>query len=126
MSAVSTVLWVVSFAAIGLSLVLAVWTLVVAARGAPITNRLLAGLLAVEVLLVLQLIAGVVLLFGDERPASTATFVAYLLGLLLVLPAGTFWSVAEKSRPSTLVLTVACLAVPVMTGRVLQLWYGRG
>ena len=62
------------------------------------------------------------MLAGGDRPDSTVTFVAYLVGVLFVVPAGTFWSVAEKSRPSTLVLTVACLAVAVMTGRLLQMW----
>ena len=111
-----------SVAVIGLSLVLAAWTAVVAARGAPIRNSLLVGLLVVEVLLLVQLAVGIVLVAGGERPPSTATFFAYLVGILFVLPVGTFWSVAEKSRPSTLVLTLTCLAVPVMTGRLLQMW----
>ena len=111
-----------SVAVIASSLVLAGWTVVVAARGGQIRNSLLLGVLAVEVLLLVQLVVGIVLLAGGERPPSTLTFLAYLVGILLVLPAGTLWANAEKSPPSTLVLTVACLAVPVMTGRLLQMW----
>jgi hypothetical protein len=121
--AMSTVL---SVAVIALSLALAVWTVVVAVRAAPIRNSLLIGLAALEVLLLAQLVVGIVLLATGDRPGSTVTFVAYLVGLLFVVPVGTLWAVAEKSRPSTLVLTVACLAVPVMTGRLLQMWDGVG
>jgi hypothetical protein len=113
---------VLSVVVIAASLALAAWTVGLAVRAAPIRNSLLIALAALEVLLLVQLVVGVVLLAGGHRPASTVTFVLYLVGVLLVLPVGTFWSVAEKSRPSTLVLTVACLAVPVMTLRLLQMW----
>lgn len=111
-----------SIAVVAVSLALAAWTVVVAVRGTGIRNSLLVGLLALEVLLLAQLVVGVVLVAGGERPPSMLTFFAYLVGVLLVVPVGTLWSVAEKSRPSTLVLTVACLAVAVMTARLLQLW----
>jgi hypothetical protein len=113
---------ILSVAVIALSLVLTGWTLLVAVRDAPITNRLLVALLVLEGLLLVQLVVGLVLLAAGQRPPSTATFVAYLVGILLVVPVGTLWSAAEKSRPSTLVLTVTCLAVPVMTARLLQMW----
>jgi hypothetical protein len=111
-----------SVAVIALSLAAAAWTVVIAVRGTPIRNPLLVGLLVVEALLLVQLVVGIVLVAGGERPPSTATFFAYLVGILFVLPVGTLWSVAEKSRPSTLVLTVACLAVAVMVARLLQMW----
>jgi hypothetical protein len=82
------------------------------------------ALLVLETLLLAQLVVGLVLVAGGQRPPSTATFLAYLVGILLPLPVGTLWSAAEKSRPSTLVLTVACLAVSVMTARLLQMWAG--
>jgi len=113
---------VLSVAVIAVSLALAVWTVVLAVRAAPIRDSLLIALAVLEVLLLAQLVVGIVLLIGGERPPSTVTFVLYLVGVLFALPVGTFWSVAEKSRPSTLVLTVACLAVPVMTFRLLQMW----
>jgi hypothetical protein len=113
---------VLSTAVVAVSLVLAAWTVVVAVRGTGIRNSLLVGLLVLEGLLLVQLVVGAVLVAGGERPPSTVTFFAYLVGILLVVPVGTLWSVAEKSRPSTLVLTVACLAVAVMTARLLQMW----
>jgi hypothetical protein len=111
-----------SVAVVGVSLALAAWTVVVAARGTGIRNSLLVGLLALEALLLVQLVVGVVLVAGGDRPPSPVTFFAYLVGVLVVLPVGTLWSVAEKSRPSTLVLAVACLAVATMTARLLQMW----
>ena len=113
---------VLSIAVVAVSLVLAAWTVVVAVRGTGIRNSLLVGLLVLEGMLLVQLVVGAVLVAGGERPPSTLTFFAYLVGILLVVPVGTLWSVAEKSRPSTLVLTVACLAVAAMTGRLLQMW----
>jgi hypothetical protein len=115
---------VLALAVVAGSLVLAGWTVVVAVRGTGIRNPLLVGLLGLEGLLLVQLVVGVVLVAGGQRPPSTVTFFAYLVGILLVLPVGTLWSVAEKSRPSTLVLTVACVAVAVMTARLLQMWSG--
>ena len=95
--------------------------LVVAVRGTGIRNSLLVGLLVLEGMLLVQLVVGAVLVAGGERPPSTLTFFAYLVGHPAVVPVGTLWSVAEKSRPSTL-STVACLAVAAMTGRLLQMW----
>lgn len=113
-----------SVAVIVTSLLMAVWTALTAALNRPVGRAHLVGLAVVELLLVAQLVTGVVLLIGGERPASTITFVAYLVGVLAVVPVGAVWSLAERSRPGTLVLTVACLAVPVMTARLLQMWAG--
>jgi len=113
---------VLALAVVAGSLALAAWTVVVAVRGTGIRNSLLVGLLVLEGLLLVQLVVGVALVAGGQRPPSTVTFFAYLVGILVVLPVGTLWSVAEKSRPSTLVLTVACVAVAVMTARLLQMW----
>lgn len=85
---------------------------------------LLAALGIVEVLLVAQLVIGVILLAGGERPGSLATYLAYLIGCLLVLPVGAAWALAERSRSSTVVLGIACLAVPVMVLRLIEVWHG--
>lgn len=59
---------------------------------------------------------------GGERPDETATFVAYAASELLILPAGVFWSAADRSRTSVLVIFIACFAVVVMTARMFQIW----
>ena len=110
-----------------LSLVMAAWTASSAALNRPVGNATLIGLGLMELLAIVQLVIGIVLLVaGDDRPPSVPTFLAYLVGALFLVPVGTLWSLAEKSRSSTLVLTVVCLALPVMTVRMLQMWSGRG
>jgi hypothetical protein len=113
---------VLSAILIGACLLGAVWTVVLAARNQRVGNGLLLVLAAVEVLVVIQLVVAVIEVAVGDRPDSTVTFLAYAVGGLLIIPAGVFWSQAEKSRSSTLVITIACLAVPVMTARMLQMW----
>lgn len=106
---------------VGAALVLAVWTALTAAFGRPVGRTLLAGLAVAEVLLVVQLVAGIVAVARGDGPPETVTFLAYLVGELFVLPVAALWSLAEQSRPSVLVLTVACLGLAVMGARLLQL-----
>jgi hypothetical protein len=106
------------------SLLVAAWSFVLAARGREPRRALLAGLAVVEVLLVVQLGIGVALLVSGHHPGSLATYLAYLAGSLVVLPVGTVWALAERSRSSTVVLGIACLAIPVMVLRLYQVWNG--
>jgi hypothetical protein len=103
-------------------LVAAAWTVVLAVRDRTVGNGLLLVLALAELLILAQLALALVELRTGDRPSSTATFLAYAVGEIFVLPVGLFWSQAEKSRSSTLVLTVVCLAAPVMTARMLQMW----
>ncbi len=102
----------------------ALWSFVQSARNREPDNALLVALAVIEVLLVVQLVIGIVLLAGGERPGSLATFLAYLIGCLVVLPAGAAWALAERSRSSTVVLGIACLAIPVMVLRLNEVWSG--
>lgn len=106
------------------SLLVAGWSFVLAARGREPRRALLAGLAVVEVLLVVQLGIGVALLVSGHHPGSLATYLAYLIGSLAVLPVGTVWALAERSRSSTVVLGITCLAIPVMVLRLHQVWSG--
>jgi hypothetical protein len=107
---------------IGACLVAAIWTVILAALDRRVGNRLLILLAGAELLILVQLLVAVVEVIGGDRPDSTVTFLAYAVGALFILPLGVFWSQAERSRSSTLVITVACLAVAVMTARMLQIW----
>lgn len=102
----------------------ALWSFILAARSREPQNSLLVGLLCVEVLLVAQLVIGVILLINGQRPGSMATYLAYLIGALVILPLGTFWALAERSRSSTVILGIACLAIPVMVLRLQEVWHG--
>jgi hypothetical protein len=115
-----------TIAVIGACLVMAAWSGLTAARDRPIGPAHLVGVTVIEALLVVQLVVGVVLLVQGHRPVSTITFVAYLVGSLLVVPVATVWSLAERSRPSVLVLTLGCLAQIAMTGRLIQMWSTHG
>ncbi|MEC3976953.1 hypothetical protein [Amycolatopsis sp. H20-H5] len=106
------------------ALAVALWSFTQSARNKLPDAPLLIALAAVEVLLVAQLVVGVVLLAGGERPGSMATYLAYLIGCLVVLPVGAFWALAERSRSSTAVLGIASLAIPVMVLRLNEVWSG--
>jgi hypothetical protein len=107
---------------IGAGLLGAVWTATFAARGRRVSNGLLIELAVLELLIVLQLLVAVFETARGDRPESTLTFLSYAVGELLILPVGVLWSQAERSRSSTLVISVACLAVSVMTARMMTMW----
>ncbi|MGH4014817.1 MAG: hypothetical protein ACRDSL_13015 [Pseudonocardiaceae bacterium] len=110
-------------AVIAAALVMAAWTALLALLNRRAGRVVLGVLAGVEVLVLAQLVAAVVLLVGGDRPVgNTVEFFGYHLATLLVLPAGVSWSLAERSRWATGVLTVGCLAVAVMTVRMNQIW----
>jgi hypothetical protein len=80
----------------------ALWSFVQSARNRLPDNPLLIGIAVVEVLLVVQLV----------------------IGSLVVLPVGAAWALAERSRSSTAVLGIACIAIPVMVLRLNEVWSG--
>lgn len=114
-------------AVITAALVMAGWTGLLAVLNRRAGRVVLGVLAGVELLVLTQLVAAVVLLVGGDRPAgNTVEFFGYHLATLLVLPAAVAWSLGERSRWAAGVLTVGCLAVAVMTVRMNQLWAGAG
>ncbi len=114
--ALSTILIVLSAA-------LSVWILVYIVRDRTMDNPLLLGLVALEVGLIVQLVVGIALLITtDDTDVNRLSFLGYLFGILLLLPAGVLWSQGEKSRSGTAVLLVATMVVPVLILRLVQLW----
>jgi hypothetical protein len=107
---------------IAVGLITAVWSVVLFARSARASNTMLLALVAFELLLVIQLVVAVVQVATGNRPDSTATFLAYSVSELVILPAGVLWSAADKSRTSVLVIFIACFAEAVMTARMFQIW----
>jgi hypothetical protein len=83
-----------------------------------------AGLL--EAVLLVQAVVAVAALIGGSRPAETATFLGYLVGVLLVPVAGTLWARTEPTRWAGTVLTVAALVAGVMVWRLVQIWNAPG
>ncbi|AXB45592.1 hypothetical protein [Amycolatopsis albispora] len=108
------------------TLVGAVWVLVHVLRNRP-PNRPLYGALAVlELGLLVQSVAGIVNFANTDRPVNGPEFIAYLAGILVILPIAVLWSMAERTRWGTGVLLVACLVLPVMIVRMQQIWELRG
>ncbi|GAA4659040.1 hypothetical protein [Kineococcus glutinatus] len=105
-----------------LALLVAAWTGLTAARDRRVGRAHLVGLAVVEaVLLVLVVVLAADALDGT-RPVELVTSLAYLALSPFVLPAAALWSLADRSRYSTLVLTVACLGLAVVAYRMLLLW----
>lgn len=84
------------------------------------------GALLLELLLVVQAVVVMVALVGGARPAEFATFLSYLVGVLLVPVAGLLWARTEPTRWAGTVLAVAGAAVAVMAWRLLKLWEASG
>ena len=88
-------------------------------RPGPVTYALL-GLL--EVGLVAQLVVGLARVSGDHRGVNVATYVAYLVGALFIVPLAAAWAWAERTRSGTGVLLVGVLVVPVLFLRLHDIW----
>ncbi|MVA75554.1 hypothetical protein GC722_05860 [Auraticoccus sp. F435] len=118
-----------SLALTGLCLVAVAWAVVKIVRRSPLlwsstADRVLLALLGlVELGLLAQLVTGFVLMASTDAPAGL-TFAVYLVGVLLILPAGTAWALADRSRAGAGVLVVACVTVPAMILRMHQVWSG--
>ncbi len=90
-------------------------------------NALVLGVAAVvELVTLVQLVVGIVQLASTARDVNGPVFVAYLLGLVVVLPLASVWALAEKSRWGTGVLVIAGLVLLVLVARLQQLWTGVG
>ncbi|WP_114558882.1 hypothetical protein [Desertihabitans aurantiacus] len=118
-----------SLALTGLCLVVVVWAVVKIVTRQPVLltrrgDQVLLGVLAlVELGLVVQAVVGFVLGAQQQIP-NLLTFGVYLVGVLLILPVGTFWALADRSRGGAGVLVVACVTVPAMVLRMHQVYAG--
>ncbi|NHN55696.1 hypothetical protein G9U51_07890 [Calidifontibacter sp. DB0510] len=104
---------------------LAGWSGWLTLRSRAIDNPLFYLACLAEVLLIVQLVTGIARIHGSSARMSHAVFIAYLAGMVLVLPVAAFWSFAEReTRWGTGVLLVATLGLMVMVVRLVQLWGG--
>ncbi|MGN6160984.1 MAG: hypothetical protein ACTHOG_04685 [Marmoricola sp.] len=95
-------------------------------RNVPASNVVDALLANIEVGLVVQLVVGLVKLGSAPAAMSKATWVGYLVGSLLILPAAWIWSQTERSRAGLGVLLVGLLVVPFLFLRLHQVWTAHG
>lgn len=85
---------------------------------------LLGVLGALELALLVQAVVAITQLVTTGRDIEIVTFAGYLLGVLLLVPAGIVWALAERTRSGTAVIIVACLAVLAMLARLNDIWAG--
>lgn len=96
-------------------------------RGRPMDDPTLYLALATEVVLLVQLVVGIIRAGDGAASMSRPVFIAYLVGLIFVLPAAGAWAIAERTtRWGTGVLLVGVLGLLVMVVRLVQLWNGAG
>ncbi|WP_433337216.1 hypothetical protein [Spirillospora sp. CA-294931] len=116
-SALATVIIVVSLLGGGYSLV---WAYI----DRPMNRGHLVALGLVEALLLVQAVLGVMKVADDQGPKEPATFLGYLIGILLIPAAGAAWGLVERSRWGPGVAAVAFLSVAAMIVRMNQIWEG--
>ena len=111
---------------LSLTLVVVVVCLWLVVRDRPAEDRTYALLGVVEVVLLVQLVVGIVALSRTTNDVSGVLFVSYLVGVVLALPVGAFWSLAERTRAGTAVVLVAALTVAGLQVRLESIWGGAG
>lgn len=115
----------VSIALIATGLVVAAWGGLTCALDRMAGRTHLAGGVAVEVLALAQLAVGIAALV-DGRPDEKLTFIGYLVGCVLLPPAGGLLALLERTRWGSAVVAVAGLIMPVLVVRLQQVWEGTG
>jgi hypothetical protein len=113
-----------------MSLVVGVWVLAKLVGNSPVLLKnkadraLFWTISATEAVVLIQAVVGFVMMFTSDREIHRLTFGAYLIGLLLLLPIGTWWSLGDRSRGGTAVLLVAVVTLAAMVLRLSQIWAG--
>ena len=105
-----------------LCLLSAIWVVVLLIRDRVPDRRFLNLMLGLEALLLVHLVVGIVKVVDAPSGVAVWEYVAYLIGVILIIPAGVIWSSGEKSRGGTAVLLVALLVVPFMFVRLADIW----
>jgi hypothetical protein len=84
----------------------------------------LVGLGVVEALLLVQAAIATARMLTGDRPGQLATFVGYLLTVVLIPPLAALLAWSERTRWGSVIIAVAGLVVPVMVVRLQQVWHG--
>lgn len=103
--------------------VLALVALAGLVTGRPFGRAVIVVSAAIELVLVVHLVAGVGQLLGTEG-VPAVTYVGYLVGVLIVLPAAVAWASVELSRAGPAVVLLASLTVGFLLLRTHDIWVG--
>lgn len=112
-----------TWAQIGLALIVAVLCLINFGRKMGPNDITLGGTLLVALFLLVQIVVAIVApLAGNPPTGDLLEFWMYLI-TAFALPIGAgIWALADRSRWSNLILSVAALAVAVMVYRMHYIW----
>ncbi|WP_455355145.1 hypothetical protein [Streptomyces sp. SYSU K217416] len=111
----------------GSALALAAWCGFAAFRDQPTKDWHFIGMAVVSVLALVQLVVGIVLLAGGEKPDEGGViFVSYLLGAFAAIPAAGFLSLAERTRWGSATVAAGAVVLAVLEVRLYDIWGGSG
>jgi hypothetical protein len=105
---------------------LALASIVVTARGRRAGSTLMVLSALTQVAVLAQLVVGLAQLAAGHDGVSAALFVAYLVGMSVIVPLAVLWARGEPSRWGPGVLAVAGLVLLVLMARLHQLWTSTG
>jgi hypothetical protein len=106
------------------ALLIAVYALYRVVRNRGLDDPLLFALGGLEILLLVQLVAGLVAAASTDRNIDGATFVGYLIGIAILPPLAAVWALVERTRWGSAVIAVLGIVVAVMVVRLDQIWAG--
>lgn len=104
------------------SLALAAWAVVFVVQDRAVVLRQLWGGSVVEGLLLVQGVVLAVLGATGTAPSDPVLLWGYYVTALVILPVAALWAFAERTRWSSVVLTVAALTVAFLEWRLWQIW----
>ncbi len=109
---------------VGVAVAAGLFCIVMGLAGRKPNDFTLGATAIVEVLLIAMLVIALLSpAFGNLPTGSGLEFWVYLVSAVLVPPAAAIWALVDRTRWSTVILGVACLAVAVMVYRMGQIWF---
>ncbi len=108
---------------IAVALIAGVLAVAIGLAKRPPSDLTLGGPALLGVLLLAQVVMAIVApIVGNEPTGNPYEFWAYLISAVIIPPVAILWALLERSRWSTVVVGVACLAVAVMLYRMHVIW----
>ncbi|RFA20236.1 hypothetical protein [Subtercola boreus] len=116
-----------SYVQIAIAVLAGVFCLVVGFTGRTPNDFTLGSTALVEVLLVIQFVVALLSpAFGNTASGDVLEFYVYAVSALLLPAAAVFWALIDRTKWSTVILGVACLAIAVMVYRMNAIWLVQG
>jgi hypothetical protein len=112
-----------SWLQIGIAVLVGVTGVALGLAGRKPSDLILGALVLVEVLLISQLVVAIIAPFaGNAAVGDPLEFYVYLVSAILLPLVAGFWALIERTKWSTVIVGVICLAVAVMVFRMNVIW----